>query len=651
MSIFADTQAKRQELFLRHLVNSLHERAIFAVDEKGMITTWSNGSQNLLGYDEEEILGKHLSIFFDQSTQGKNTAQKDLEDASSADSTIVEHQLTRKNTSQFHASLKYDLLQDDSGNKAGFAVLIEDLTEKKDAQKNKFELKKLEDTFNSLVSAVKDYAIFLISPEGIILTWNEGAQRAKGYSADEIIGRHFSTFYTQHDKDRNHPQFELEQAIKDGRYEEEGWRIRKDGTPFWANVTITPILDSERNHKGFIKVTRDLSERREIEANRAALAKADETFDMLVAAVKDYAIFLLSPEGNILTWNEGARRNKGYTAEEIVGCHFSTFYTKESVESGHPDWELEQAIAKGQYEEEGWRVKKDGTQFWASVSITAIFDRTGVLTGFVKVTRDLTERREAELGLRKAVIEAESARDEAERANRLKSEFVATISHEIRTPMSGLIGLAELLMHEPDHAELPEMAQRMFKSSRKLLDVLNSLLDFSKLESGRVLTENISFSPRAVLQEVVGLVSPLVQAKSLALETVISKNVPEQIFADEVKVRQVLNNLLHNAVKFTSKGKIRIKIDRLEMEGNDSISFSVKDTGIGIREEHKSMMFEPFVQADPSFTRKFGGTGLGLSICRHYVTLMGGSISLESTEGKGSTFSFTIPVKANSFNE
>ena len=217
--------------------------------------------------------------------------------------------------------------------------------------------------------------------------------------------------------------------------------------------------------------------------------------------------------------------------------------------------------------------------------------------------------------------------------------------------MSGLIGLAELLMHEPDHAELPEMAQRMFKSSRKLLDVLNSLLDFSKLESGRVLTENISFSPRAVLQEVVGLVSPLVQAKSLALETVISKNVPEQIFADEVKVRQVLNNLLHNAVKFTSKGKIRIKIDRLEMEGNDSISFSVKDTGIGIREEHKSMMFEPFVQADPSFTRKFGGTGLGLSICRHYVTLMGGSISLESTEGKGSTFSFTIPVKANSFNE
>ncbi len=651
MSIFADSQAKRQELFLRHLVNSLHERAIFAVDEKGAITTWSKGSQNLLGYDVEEILGKHLSVFFEKSTQSQDIAQNFLEDAEKADSKTIEQELTRKDASQFQASIKYDLLQDDSGNTIGFAVLIRDLTEEKEAQKNKFELRKLEDTFNLLVSAVKDYAIFLLSPEGTILTWNEGAQRAKGYSADEIIGSHFSTFYTQADKDRNHPQFELEQAIKEGRYEEEGWRVRKDGTLFWANVTITPVLDSEKNHKGFVKVTRDLSERKEIEASRAALAKSDETFNMLVAAVKDYAIFLLSPEGTILTWNEGARRNKGYTAEEIVGRHFSTFYTKESVESHHPEWELDQAIAKGQYEEEGWRVRKDGTQFWASVSITAVFDRAGILTGFVKVTRDLTERRASELGLKKALLEAESARDEAERANRLKTEFVATISHEIRTPMSGLIGLAELLMHEPDRDELPEMAQRMFNSSRKLLDVLNSLLDFSKLESGKVLTDNLSFSPKAVLQEVVELVSPLVQAKSLAIETVISKSVPEQIFDDEVKVRQVLNNLLHNAVKFTSSGKIRVKIDRHDIDGIDSISFTVADTGIGIREEHKGMMFEPFVQADPSFTRKFGGTGLGLSICRHYVTLMGGTIGLESTEGKGSTFCFSIPVKANSSNE
>jgi len=651
MSLFANSQAKRQELFLRHLVNSLHERAIFALDENGMITTWSNGSQNLLGYSEEEVFGKHFSILFEKNKQNLASAKRDLEEAAKSDTTTMEREISRKDKTTFDANLKLDHLQDEAGNSLGFAVLVSDLTDRKQAQKNKFELAESEENFNLLVSAVKDYAIFLLSPDGTILTWNEGAKRAKGYESKEIIGKHFSTFYTQADKDRNHPQFELEQAVKEGRYEEEGWRVRKDGTQFWANVTITPVLDYDQKHKGFVKVTRDLSERNEIELSRAALAKADVTFNLLVAAVKDYAIFLMSPQGIILTWNEGARRNKGYTAEEIIGKHFSTFYTKESRESGHPEWELEQAVAKSQYEEEGWRVRKDGAQFWASVSITAIFDRMGVLTGFVKVTRDLTERRLAELGLKKAVIEAESARDEAQRANRLKTEFVATISHEIRTPMSGLIGLAELLMHEPDRDEIPEMAKRMFSSSRKLLDVLNSLLDFSKLEAGRVGTENLSFSPRALVNEVIGLVSPLVQAKSLSIETIISKTTPDEIFADETKVRQVLNNLLHNAVKFTSKGKIRIKIDRLDKDGVDSICISVIDTGIGIREEHKGMMFEPFVQADPSFTRKFGGTGLGLSICRHYVTLMNGQIGLESTEGKGSKFWFSIPVKAESTNE
>lgn len=520
MSSFTSSQNQRQELFLRHLVNSLHERAVFALDDKGMITTWSSGSENLLGYSEEEVFGKHFSILFEENKQNIESTQNILTEVVRENSAIYERELTGKSGKKFFASLKFDLLKTETDNPLGFAVLVRDLTEKKLALKNKHELE-----------------------------------------------------------------------------------------------------------------------------------KSEEIFNLLVSAVKDYAIFLMSPEGNILTWNEGAKRHKGYTSEEIIGRNFSTFYAKESVESGHPQWELEQAKVKGQYEEEGWRVRKDGSQFWASVSITAIFNKDGHLTGFVKVTRDLTERRKAELELRKAVIDAENARDEAERANRLKTEFVATISHEIRTPMSGLIGLAELLMHEPDRDELPEMAQRMFNSSRKLLDVLNSLLDFSKLESGKVKTENVYFSPKAVIDEVIGLVSPMVQAKSLSIETIITKNVPERIYADETKVRQVLNNLVHNAVKFTSHGRIRIKVDRKDINGIDSVCFSVSDTGIGIREEHKSLMFDPFVQADPSYTRRFGGTGLGLSICRHYTTLMQGEIGLKSTEGKGSTFWFSLPAKEQSTDE
>lgn len=511
--------------------------------------------------------------------------------------------------------------------------------------------KNTRELFKYLVSNVNDYAIFALDIDGTILTWNRGSQYLHGADENEVIGKKFGVFYQELDQKNGLPSLDLKRAQETGSVTVERHRFRKDGSRFWAEIKIDKMFDDNNNQIGYAVIVHDLSDKKDAEASRLALAKSDETFNLLVAAVKDYAIFLLSPQGNILTWNEGARRNKGYESYEIIGRHFSTFYTQESKESGHPQWELEQAKEKGQYDEEGWRVRKDGSMFWASVSITAVKNREGHLTGFVKVTRDLTERREFELSLKRAVIAAESARDEAERANRLKSEFVATISHEIRTPMSGLIGLAELLMHEPDSEEVAEMAKRIFNSSSRLLTVLNDLLDFSKLESGKVSIETIAFSPRTVVHDVVNLVSPLAQPKSLALETKIGKDVPEFVFADENKVRQVLTNLLHNAIKFTSKGKVKISVSNEIIEQTPVVKFTVTDTGIGIREEHKSMMFEPFIQADPSSTRKFGGTGLGLSISRHYVTLMGGIIGLESTEGKGSTFWFTIPLKQENAND
>ena len=250
-----------------------------------------------------------------------------------------------------------------------------------------------EDRFRLLVQGVLDYAIFMLDPAGHISSWNAGAERIKGYAPDEIIGQHFSVFYPPEDVAAGKPARELEVAIADGRLEDEGWRIRKDGSRFWANVVITALVDEQGVLQGFGKVTRDMTERRAAEEE---LRLSEERFRLLVQGVLDYAIFMLDPAGFISSWNAGAARIKGYSADEIIGQHFSVFYPPEDVAAGKPARELEVAIAQGRAEDEGWRIRKDGTRFWANVVITALLDEHGKLRGFGKLTRDMTERRGAE---------------------------------------------------------------------------------------------------------------------------------------------------------------------------------------------------------------------------------------------------------------
>ncbi|MET8998818.1 PAS domain S-box protein [Amycolatopsis sp. NPDC004169] len=254
-----------------------------------------------------------------------------------------------------------------------------------------------DDRFRLLVQGVLDYGIFLLDTGGRISTWNAGAERIEGYAAEEIIGQHFSVFYPAEDVAAGKPARELETAVAEGRLEDEGWRVRKDGTRFWANVVITALYDGEGLLRGFGKVTRDVTERREAEL---ALRESEERFRLLVQSVQDYGIFMLDTGGHISSWNAGAQRIKGYAAEEIIGQHFSVFYPAEDVAAGKPARELETATAEGRLEDEGWRVRKDGTRFWANVVITALYDEQGRLHGFGKVTRDMTERRNAEQALR-----------------------------------------------------------------------------------------------------------------------------------------------------------------------------------------------------------------------------------------------------------
>ena len=489
--------------------------------------------------------------------------------------------------------------------------------------------------YRLLVEAVRDYAIFALDATGHVLTWNPGAQRFKGYTADEIIGRHFSTFYPAEDLAARKPEIELEIAEREGVVEDEGWRVRKDGTRFWASVVITALRDASGTLVGFAKVTRDLTERRMAEE---ALRESEERFRLLVQNVRDYGIFVLDPEGHVASWNAGANAMTGYTAGEIVGRHFSTFYTAEDRANGKPPWELRVATAEGRFEEEGLRVRKDGTQFWANVVITALRHDDGRLIGFAKVTRDLTERREAE---QRALAEARRAAA-AESANRTKSEFLASMSHELRTPLNAIGGYAELLEMElrgPITDEQRADLLRIRRSQQHLLGIINDILNYSRMEAGKIAFVAERLPLASVTDSVLPMLAPQLQTKGITLQRGAC-DARAVAHADQSKVEQILVNLLSNASKFTPDGgRVTVECD----VGDDRARLWVSDTGPGVPEDKREAIFEPFVQLGRSLTTAHEGTGLGLAISRDLARAMGGELRYVH-RGEGATFVLELPL-------
>jgi PAS domain S-box-containing protein len=522
-----------------------------------------------------------------------------------------------------------------------------------------------------LVESVRDYAIFALDPHGYILSWNAGAQQFKGYTADEAIGQHFSIFYPEEMIARRHPEHELETAAREGHFEEEGWRVRKDRTLFWANVVITALRDAQGTLVGFAKVTRDLTARRSAEA---ALRESEQRFRLLVQGVNDYAIFMLEPDGTIATWNEGARRIKGYTADEIVGKHMSLFYSPEEVASGKVARELEIASREGSFEEEGERVRKDGSRFWANVLITAIRDESGRLIGYSKVTRDLTERRAAQLKelddarrlageeaarqsaevraeelhllatqLSEQAVELEERSAEAVHANRAKSSFLAAMSHELRTPLNAIAGYAELLelgISGPVTATQVEHLKRIRLSQQHLLRIINDILNFSRIEAGRI-TYDIGRVPmHEAMDAVAQMIERQAEKKGITFVREGCKHT-SVAWADRAKVEQILLNLLSNALKFTPVGGMVTLACRLL---GKELLVEVHDTGMGIATDQLEAVFEPFVQVDRSLTSDHEGTGLGLAISRELARAMNGDVTVESALDRGSIFTLHLPL-------
>jgi PAS domain S-box-containing protein len=485
-------------------------------------------------------------------------------------------------------------------------------------------LQRSEERFRLLVDAVRDYAIFILDPEGRVSSWNPGAERIKGYRADEIIGQPFTKFYPPEAQARGWPQHELAVARQVGRFEDEGWRIRKDGSRFWANVVITALHDPSGRLLGFAKITRDLTERRRTEE---ALRQSEERFRLLVESVLDYAIIMLDPGGTVTSWNQGAERITGYTAEEIIGRHLSTFYPPDAVTAGGPVRELAVALRQGRFEDEGWRVRKDGTLFWASVVVTAIHDRTGTLRGFAKVTRDLSERRRVE-----------TLEDDARRAN----EFLAMLAHELRNPLAPIRNAVAIMqattLADPTVRWAHDLIERQVVHLTRLVD---DLLDVSRVSTGKVRLKQEVVDLGVLVSRAVETARPLVDGKRHHVEIDIPP-APVRVHADVTRLSQVVLNLLTNAAKYTpAGGHIEVRVAAEE----EAAIVAVRDDGIGIARDLLPRVFDLFTQGERSLDRSEGGLGVGLTVVRRLVEMHGGTVSAASGgPGQGSQFMVRLPL-------
>jgi PAS domain S-box-containing protein len=486
------------------------------------------------------------------------------------------------------------------------------------------DLREVEEHFGQLVASVRDYAIFLLSPTGIIRSWNEGAERIKGYQAHEIIGQPFTRFYTEEALAAGWPQHELKVAGETGRFEDEGWRVRKDGSQFWANVIITALRDENGEVRGFLKITRDLTERRAAEEQ---LRQSEQRLRLMIEGVQDYALFMLDPEGRVTSWNVGAERLKGYSAAEIIGQHFSAFYTSEDVVAGKPARNLEIALREGRVEDEGWRTRKDRSLFWANVIITALYDKEGRHRGFVKITRDMTERQRV---------------TELEIADRQKNNFLATLAHELRNPLAPIrSGLELLKMPGIDESTVGETRAMMERQLVHLVQLVDDLMDVSRIVTGKTELRRQLIDLSSIIEAAAEEVQPMLDARGHELMvTMPQKTIVVE--GDLVRLSQVLSNLLSNAAKYSPKPS-RIWL-MAELHNGEAV-LRVRDEGIGIDPELLSDIFNLFVQADSSLAHTEGGLGIGLTLSKRLVELHGGTITAASEgAGKGSEFVVRLPI-------
>lgn len=623
------------------LLQAIKEYAIIRLNADGVIQSCNEAAYAITGYSCNEISNRPFSFLYTDEDKRRKRSDDDLTETIKTGKFFVESWKLKKDGNKYWCSMSLSPIYTEQNEHVGFAVVIKDITQRKQAE---LEVRQREERYRLMVEGVKDYGIFMLDRTGHIMTWNDGANRIKGYQASEIIGKHFSTFYIQQDIDAGKPERELEIAIKTGKYEEEGWRVRKNGSLFWANIVITPLYNQHNEFIGFSKVTRDLSERKQEEE---LLRQSEERYRLLVGQVRDYGIFMLDEKGRIISWNEGARKIKGYEAEEILGKYFSIFYPEEDKLNDRPAQELKVAREQGKYEEEGWRIRKDGSMFWANVVITAIFNDKGFFLGYSKVTRDLSERKEAEQALKEShekykllANQLKETNNNLAHVNKELEEFTSIASHDLQEPVrtvKSFLALIEKKLSDPNHNihELKTYIQKAVNATNRMRELISNLLQYAQLSKDEVTYQEID------VNEMAGEVLQNLKSNIDSADATITFNIEaKQIKGDRIQLMQLVQNLITNALKFVRGKKPEIYI-QCHNEPDD-VLFSISDNGIGIAKESQSRIFEIFKREHTA--KDFPGTGIGLSICKKIVERHKGKIWFESEPGKGTTFYFTLKI-------
>ncbi len=623
-----------------------------ATDASGVIQIFNVGAERMLGYaaadvlnqitpadisDPQELVARAQALSLELGTTITPGFEALVFKASRGIEDIYELTYIRKDGSRFPAVVSVTALRDAKNMIIGYLLIGTDNTARKRAEEALLKAGALQNAiFNSA-----NFSSIATDAKGVIQIFNVGAERMLGYAAADVMNKITPA-------DISDPQEVIARAsalslelgtpiapgfealvFKASRGIEDIYEltyIRKDGSRFPAIVSVTALRDAQNLIIGYLLIGTDNSARKWVEEQ---LRWTEESFRLMVESVSDYAIVMLDPMGCVVSWNSGAQRIKGYSAEEIVGQHFSRFYPSSDIEAGTPPRNLNTVAAKGRFEDEGWRVRKDGSTFWANVISTAIRDQNGNLRGFAKLTRDLTESRKVE-------AELIGAKSSAEKANLAKSDFLSSMSHELRTPLGAILGFAQL-MESGDPA--PTLAQKrsidqILKAGWYLLELINEILDLALIESGKLSLSLEPVSLAEVMQECEAMIEP--QALKRGIAVAFGRlDVPFFVNADRTRVKQVLINLLSNAIKYNRLGGT-VAVD-CTLSTHDMIRISVRDTGAGLEPGQLAQLFQSFNRLGQKSNVE-EGTGIGLVVSKRLVELMQGSIGARSTVGEGSVF-------------
>lgn len=655
------TEVQRKEALLKTgaLQNAILNSAnfsIIATDEKGVIQLFNIGAERMLGYSTDEVVNRITPAdIHDPREVIDRAAALSLELATTINpgfealafkaSRGIEdkYELTyiRKDGSRFPAIVSVTALRDDRAAIIGYLLIGTDNSARKQVEER---LRGTEESFRLMVESVTDYAIVMLDPEGLVVSWNTGAERIEGYPAEEIVGRHFSQFYPSEDVKNGKPQRDLDVAAAKGRFADEGWRVRKDGSTFWANVVFTPIRDQAGNARGYAKLTRDLTGLKQAEAAQKELDQRlrDQQFytRSLIESNID-ALMTTDPLGIITDINQQMEALTGSTRDELIGTPFKNYFNDPDRAAAGIDLVLNENKVTNY---ELTARSRDGKETVVSFNATTFHDRDRVLQGVFAAARDVTERQRLDQALKEKNVELERAKAAAEKANLAKSDFLSSMSHELRSPLNAILGFAQLINSDSPAPTASQTASidQILHAGWYLLQLINEILDLAQIESGRLALSLEPTSLDEVMYECQAMIEPQGQKRGIKM-TFPEFSAPRFVDADRTRLKQVFINLLSNAIKYN--GANGTVIVDCEMRTPDRVRVSVKDTGAGLPPHMLMQLFQPFNRLGRERSNE-EGTGIGLVMSKRLVELMGGSIGVESTVGLGSVFWFELNLAA-----